>query len=141
MLYSYPAVFVREKTGGYSVIFPDLNETATDGESLDDAIKNAIDCMAGYIVGLKEDGEPIPQASPRNAVDPAKVLSDVDDDYQEAFVNLVAVDAEEYAKAHFYKSVKKTLTIPKWLNDAAVAAGINFSGTLQEALKAKLHGA
>ena len=45
----------------------------------------------------------------------------------------------EYAKKHFEKSVKKTLSIPAWLNDAATAQGINFSQVLQDALKKQLH--
>ena len=38
-----------------------------------------------------------------------------------------------------YRPVKKTLSIPGWLNDAAESADINFSGVLQDALKEKLH--
>lgn len=52
---------------------------------------------------------------------------------------MVIVDVAEYAKANFEKSVKKTLTIPSWLNTAALEQNINFSQVLQEALKAKLH--
>ncbi len=58
---------------------------------------------------------------------------------QEAFVNVVMVDVIEYAKIHFEKSVKKTLSIPAWLNKAALEQNINFSQVLQDALKAKLH--
>lgn len=36
------------------------------------------------------------------------------------------------------RSVKKTLTIPKWLNDLAEMNRINFSHTLQSALKKQL---
>jgi hypothetical protein len=64
---------------------------------------------------------------------------DPDDPAGEAFVNVVSVDVEEYAKAHFEKSVKKTLSIPAWLNDAATAQGINFSRVLQDALKQQLN--
>ena len=60
-------------------------------------------------------------------------------DYESAFVNMVTVDVDEYAKKHFEKSVKKTLTIPSWLNELAVANGINFSQVLQTALKDKLN--
>ncbi len=61
------------------------------------------------------------------------------DDYESAFINIVAVDVAEYAKKHFEKSVKKTLTIPAWLNELAVERNINFSQVLQNALKAELH--
>ena len=56
-----------------------------------------------------------------------------------AFVNIITVDVEEYAKTHFEKAVKKTLTIPAWLNTAALEQNINFSQVLQDALKAQLH--
>ena len=52
---------------------------------------------------------------------------------------MVSVDVASYAKEHFEKSVKKTLTIPAWLNSAALEKGINFSQVLQDALKAQLH--
>lgn len=61
------------------------------------------------------------------------------DDYESAFVNLVSVDVEEYARKHFEKSVKKTLTIPAWLNNLAVKNHVNFSQTLQQALKEQLN--
>lgn len=54
------------------------------------------------------------------------------------FVNIVAVDVTSYAKEHFEKSVKKTLSIPAWLNKAALERGINFSQVLQEALISKI---
>ena len=50
---------------------------------------------------------------------------------------MVTVDVDEYAKKHF--EVKKTLTIPSWLNDLAVKDGVNFSQVLQKALKEQLH--
>lgn len=52
---------------------------------------------------------------------------------------MVSVDVDSYAKEHFNKSVRKTLTIPAWLNTAALEQGINFSQTLQEALLSKVH--
>ena len=137
MLTSYPACFFKEENG-YSVIFPDLN-TATCGDSLDEAMAMAIDCLAGYIYMLRQDGEAIPDPSPMAAVSPERVAADLDFDPGENFVNLVTVDVDEYAKKHFEKSVRKTLTIPAWLNALALENGVNFSQVLQEALKARLH--
>mgnify|MGYP003591701593 FL=1 len=54
-------------------------------------------------------------------------------------MNIVSVDVEVYAKEHFTKVVKKTLTIPKILNDMAVKQDINFSQLLQETLIKKRH--
>ncbi len=66
-------------------------------------------------------------------------LSTCGETLDEAFVNMVTVDVTEYAKTHFERSVKKTLTIPAWLNDAALERNINFSQVLQEALKTQLN--
>ena len=66
------------------------------------------------------------------------VAKELDADIAGAFVNMVSVDVTEYAKEHFEKSVRKTLTIPAWLNVAAQERKINFSQTLQETLLAKI---
>ena len=68
----------------------------------------------------------------------AKDLYENNEDYSESFVNVISVDVKAYAKEHFEKSVKKTLTIPSWLNDLALERNINFSQVLQEALLAKV---
>ena len=139
MLIVYPACFFKEESG-YSVIFPDLNHLATCGETLDEAIKMAVDCLAGYIRWCQRDGDTVPAPSPMNQIDLEAVAKELDPNYPlgEAFVNMVSVDVEAYAKEHFDKSVRKTLTIPAWLNTAALEMGINFSQVLQEALLAKI---
>ncbi len=138
MLSAYPACFFGEEVG-YSVIFPDLNYLATCGETLDEALRMAVDCLAGYLYRLKQDGEAAPAASAMDKISPDDVAKELEIEPGEAFVNMVTVDVAEYAKTHFEKSVKKTLSIPAWLNDAALAQNINFSQVLQEALKKQLH--
>ena len=138
MLSMYPACFYKEENG-YSVIFPDLDYLSTCGENLEDAMSMAIDCLAGRLLWLKEDKEPVPAPSALKAVDPVAVAKELEFEPDECFVNIVTVDAEEYAKKHFDKAVKKTLTIPAWLNTAAMEQGINFSKVLQEALKKQLN--
>ena len=133
MLSIYPACFYKEKEGGYSVIFPVLG-IATCGETLEQAMEMAVDCLAGYLYDAKLSGDDIPAAP---AVDDIDVNAEYDE-YESAFVNLVTVDVDEYAKTHFEKAVKKTLTIPSWLNDLAVKNGVNFSQTLQKALREQL---
>lgn len=54
---------------------------------------------------------------------------------KEEFINLIAVDTVEYRNLRDSRSIKKTLTIPQWLNTKAEKAGVNFSQVLQEALK------
>ncbi len=130
MKYVYPAVFYPENNNTYSVVIPDLNDLATQGETLVDAIDMAADACGLYIYTSMKDGEKLPQASDINSVN-------LDED--NAFATLISVDMTEYAKKHNEKSIKKTLTIPAWLNTEAVAAGVNFSAVLQEALQEKLY--
>lgn len=129
MKFIYPAIFYPEDNNTYSVIIPDLNDLATQGETLAEAIDMAVDACGLYIYTSMKDGEELPKASAITSIKP---------DEDNAFVSLVSVDMVEYAKKHNEKAVKKTLTIPAWLNTEAVAAGINFSAVLQEALQEKL---
>lgn len=135
MLSVYPACFYKEKEDGYSVIFPDLNHLATCGDTLANAVEMAVDCLALYLYSAKRDKEDIPAPSDINDID----VNAEYDEYETAFINMVSVDVEEYAKKHFEKSVKKTLTIPSWLNEIAVENNVNFSQVLQNALKEQLH--
>ena len=135
MLAIYPACFYKEQDGQYTVIFPDLNHLATCGSNLQEAMSMAVDCLAGYLYEAKLSNEEVAPPSALNEID----INAEYNDYAEAFVNIVSVDVEFYAKEHFTKAVKKTLTIPKWLNDAAIAKHLNFSKILQEALKQELN--
>ena len=141
MLTMYPACFYKDEDG-YSVVFPDLEDgfLGTCGENLEEAIAMAVDCLAGYIHLSWELSDEIPPASPISKIDVKEVSRNAFDseDYEEAFVNMISVDVKAYAKEHFEKSVKKTLTIPSWLNDLALEKNINFSQVLQEALLAKV---
>jgi len=139
MLSIYPACFFKEDNG-YSVIFPDLNYLATQGDTLEDAVTMAVDCLAGYLYTTKMDNEKFPKASKLSDINIDRLSDELDitGTYTDAFTNMVSVDVKAYAKEHFDKSVRKTLTIPAWLNTAAQEEGINFSKTLQEALMSKL---
>lgn len=139
MLTTYPACFFKEEHG-YSVIFPDF-EAGTCGDTLEDAISMSIDFLASYIYTSQQCNDEIPSASTIEQINIKKIADEIYDnknEYSDSFVNLVSVDVEAYAKEHFEKSVKKTLTIPKWLNELALEQNINFSQVLQEALLAKV---
>ena len=99
----------------------------------------AVDCLAGHLYWLMQEGEAMPSASNLHSINAYKIAHELGFTPQEEFVNIVTVDVTEYAKIHFEKSVKKTLSIPAWLNKAALEQNINFSQVLQDALKAKLH--
>ena len=129
MKYVYPACFYPEENGQFSVIFPDLGDIATYGNDLEDAISMATDLLCTWVLECKKDKELLPEPSGIHAVK----IDDVN-----GFVNLIVADIEAYT-AKNNKSIKKTLTIPAWLNDIAEKEGVNFSQVLQSALKEKLH--
>lgn len=127
MKYVYPAIFTEEEKG-YSVYFPDLEGCYTCGDDLKDALMMAEDVLAFTLYDYETDGKEIPSASN---------LHDITTEENE-FVNYIQCDTLEYRKRHNNRAVKKTLTIPEWLNEEASAKGINFSSVLQEALKHEL---
>lgn len=126
--YAYPAIFTPEEDGSFSITFPDLEGCYTCGDSLEDGIEMAEDALALVLYGYEKDGRSIPAPSAPAALP----LSGND------FVNYIACDTMEYRKMYNNKAVKKTLTIPEWLNEAASAMGLNFSQVLQEALLQKI---
>lgn len=126
--YAYPAVFTLEEDGTYSIIFPDLEGCYTCGDSLEDGIEMAEDALALTLYGYEKDGREIPKASAPAAI----AIS------ENEFVNFIACDTMAYRKMYNNKAVKKTLTIPEWLNEAATSMGLNFSQVLQEALISKI---
>ncbi len=126
--YVYPAVFVKEEQG-FSVFFPDLEGCYTCGDDLQDAIIMAEDVLAYYLYDEEAAGNDIPEASDIKQVAVR----------EGEFANYIACDTIEYAKMHRNQAVKKTLTIPEWLNEAAARENINFSQLLQEALMKKLN--
>lgn len=126
--YVYPAVFTEEKDG-YSVRFPDVDGCFTSGETLPEAMGMAEDALALMLYDMEESGEAIPAASGVRSVQAGAG----------EFVTLIGCDTLAYRKRFGSKAVKKTLSIPSWLNEAAEAAGVNFSNVLQDALKQQLH--
>ena len=112
MLSIYPACFFEEEENHYSVIFPDFNYLSTCGDSLQDAMEMAVDCLAGALFSAKLDNEDIPIPSKLEEMDPTQIASELEFEFKQSFVTLVSVDVDEYAKTHFNKAIKKTLTIP-----------------------------
>lgn len=122
----YPAIFHKEGEG-YWVSFPDLPECLTEGDDMEQAYEMAVDALGLALVSRKEEGQVIP---------PPSRLDDICTD--EGYPALVQFDLMEYQRKHNSKAVKKTLSIPEWLNEEALARGINFSQVLQEALIQKI---
>lgn len=128
MKYVYPAIFIKEKKG-YSVCFPDFEECYTCGDDLKDAIYMAQDALAFTLFDYEKEHADIPEPSNIESIKLAKG----------EFINYIVCDTIEYQKRNNNKAVKKTLSIPQWLNEAAVSAGLNFSQVLQDAIKKQLN--
>ena len=126
MKYVYPAVFTPEENGQFTVNFPDLESCYTCGDDLGDALYMAEDVLAMTLVSYENNSTPIPT--------PSKKLSLEDGEFQ----NFIVCDTDSYRKQNMNRAIKKTLTIPEWLNEKALAQGINFSQVLQEALLEKI---
>lgn len=126
--YFYPAVFTYEPGQEIAVDFPDL-KCATSGINDDDALLSARELLGCVLYGLEEDGAEIPPPTP---------LSDVETQPNECAV-LVDVYMPSIRQAHINRSVNRTVTLPAWLNAAALERNINFSQVLQDALKSQLN--
>jgi len=129
MKYAFTAVFTPEENGVISVDFPDLQGCSTCGDDMSDAIFMAQDVLNLTLYDMQHDREPIPEASRPQDI----IIKD------NQFTSIIAVDTEVYRRFYENKSVKKTLTIPMWLNERAEVENINFSRVLQDALKDILH--
>ncbi|MBD5156475.1 MAG: HicB family protein [Butyrivibrio sp.] len=123
MLFVYPAIFHNEDNS-YWVEFPDLPGCHTYGASITETMESAQEAMSAYLLTLLEQDKDITAPSD---------LSTFHAD--DGFCTLVSCDINQYRDT---KAVKKTLTIPAWMNERAVSMGVNFSQVLQEALLSKI---
>ena len=125
--YFYPAVFIYEEGKEIAVVFPDL-DVATSGVNEADALLSARELLGCVMFGLEEDGEQIPYPTALNAIAPKENE------------RVVMVDAymPSVRMAQVNKSVNRTVTLPAWLNAAALEKNINFSQVLQDALKTQM---
>lgn len=129
--YIYPAVFTPEDGGMFSINFPDIDGCYTCGNNLSDGMDMAQDALALMLTHLEDEKHTIPRAS---------AINDLALDFENGtFATYISCDTTTYRRLMNNSAVKKTLSIPSWLNDSAVAAGLNFSQVLQDALKQQLN--
>jgi predicted RNase H-like HicB family nuclease len=122
--YMYPSIFTFEDEQ-ILVGFPDFPDCMTYGNNIQEAYENAKEVLEGYFYFMEEDQEEIP--------DPTNVLDlNISKDQACVYIDVWMVPIRN--KMH-NRSIKKTLTIPKWLNDLAEEQGINYSQLLQSSLK------
>jgi predicted RNase H-like HicB family nuclease len=124
----YPALFHKSEEGGFWISFPDFPECFTEGDDMKQAYEMTVEALGLALVNRKEEKEEIPDPS-----DLDKIQN------EDGTIVIVEFDMLEYQRKHNSKAVKKTLSIPEWLNEEAVSMGVNFSQVLQEALMSKLN--
>ena len=124
----YPAIFHKAEEGGFWVSFPDFPECLTEGDDMAEAYEMAVDALGLTITDKMQGAEELPKATEEDQVNA-----------EEGFLVVVEFDLMEYRKKHSSRAVKKTLSIPEWLNEEALARNINFSQVLQDALIEKIN--
>ena len=124
----YPAIFHKAEEGGFWITFPDIPECMTQGDDMQQSYEMAVEALGLALASREEEKQEIPAPS-----EPCKLT--VSDD---EFCVVIEFDMLAYKKRTNSKAVKKTLSIPEWLNEEASALGINFSQVLQEALMQKV---
>lgn len=127
--YFYPAIFHTAEEGGFWVSFPDLPECLTEGDTMEEAYEMSVEALGLSITDRLNNHETLPMPSV-----PGQILLEDPDSH----LVIIQFDLEAYQKKHNSRAVKKTLSIPEWLNEEAMAMGINFSQVLQEALLTKI---
>ncbi len=124
----YPAIFHKAEEGGFWISFPDLPECLTEGDDMAQAYEMAVNALGLALTSREAEKEAIPMPS-----DPTDISIGKD-----SFLVVIEFDLLAYKKKTNRRAVKKTLSIPEWLNEEATAIGVNFSQVLQEALIQKL---
>ncbi len=120
ILLTYPAIFTFEDNQ-YWVEFIDLKGCFSDGDTLSEAMENAKEAMGLFLEDLEE--------YPESTTDIKSIKLK-----ENQVVSFVTINLNEHKKKYENKSVKKTLSIPAWLNTIAERENINFSQLLQKTL-------
>ena len=121
--YVYPAIFHPNNDGSYTITYPDLPGCISEGKSLGNAIYMAQAALTQWIEYLTDKKQFIPSASDLKTIDLSR----------EEFVSLIRADVKDG------RAVKRTVSIPKWMDDKVTETGLSLSRGLQDALKERLN--
>ena len=125
----YPAVFHEAEEGGFWVTFPDFPGVLTQGNILEESYDMSMDALGLELESMEKEGLDHPLASK-----PSDIVTKAGD-----VIVLIEFDMLEYKRRTNSKAVKKTVSIPGWLNEIATEKGLNFSAILQKGLKEALN--
>lgn len=121
--YVYPAVFHPNGDGSFTITYPDLPGCISEGKSLGNAMYMAQSALTQWIEYLTDKKQDIPMASGLGCIEtePGE------------FANLIRADIKDG------RAVKRTVSIPKWMDDKVAESGLSLSRVLQDALKERLN--
>jgi predicted RNase H-like HicB family nuclease len=122
MEYVYPAIFHRNKDESYTITYPDLPGCISEGKSLGNAMYMAQSALTQWLSYLTDKKQEIPSASSVKKIKKSKG----------DFVNLICAEVRNA------RAVKRTVSIPKWMDDKVIQSGLSLSKVLQDALGERL---
>lgn len=125
--YSYPAFFYFDPDG-ISIEFPDLPGCLPCADTQEEVFRNAKEALGIHLYGMEQDGDVIPDPTPISQLQPD----------EGGVIVMVEVFMPAIRDRQNNKSVNRTVTLPAWLNTAALERNINFSQVLQDAIKAQI---
>lgn len=121
--YVYPAIFHPNGDGSFTITYPDLPGCISEGKSLGNAMYMAQSALTQWIEYLTDKKTTIPPASEFKSIETGP----------EEFVNLIRAEIKDD------HAVRRTVSIPKWMDDEVSESGLSLSRVLQEALKERLN--
>lgn len=128
MKIAYPIFLAPVENGAYVVSIPDF-KNYTEGKDLADAMSMARDAISLLGVSMEDRGQALPEPSDISSLTPEAPFT---------VPALIDVDFDAYRRANDKKTVRKSVTVPGWLNVEAEKAGLNFSQVLTEGLRIRL---
>ena len=120
--YVYPALFHANDDGSYTITFPDLPGCISEGKSIANAMYMAQSALTQWVEYMADKNLSLPAAS---------AISDISTTQNE-FVNLIRVEIKDT------RAVRRTVSIPKWMDDLVSESGLSLSRVLQDALRERL---
>lgn len=122
MEFVYPAIFLPNDDGSYTITYPDLPGCISEGKSLANAMHMAQAALKQWLEYLIDKNLELPAPSPMQNISTEG----------DAFLSLICADFRDG------RAVKRTVSIPKWMDEGASQSGLSLSRVLQEALSDKL---
>jgi predicted RNase H-like HicB family nuclease len=122
MEFVYPAIFHKNNDESYTITYPDLPGCISEGKSLANAMYMAESALTQWVNYLTDKKQEIPKAAAVKNIKTGKG----------EFVNLIRAEIKDG------RAVKRTVSIPKWMDDQVAKSGLSLSRVLQDALKERL---